>query len=197
MNGNLKLRNHARGLATEVTFYEEGYVKVRIEGARKEAQEALLELKFIDPDFRVRRRKSGVWAGLGFGALGVALVSQTALSGVLSTTAAAVLTAVGAATGLCLLMMFAYRSEERIRFWTQHGRAPVLELTASFGCVRRFRRAARDIARRIKAEFSAADRSAPAYLRDEMRAHYALRDRGTISERMCSESTMNILAKFG
>ncbi|MEM7502158.1 MAG: hypothetical protein AAF417_08955 [Pseudomonadota bacterium] len=180
-----------------MTFYAEGYVNVRIEDSRREAQEALLELKFLDPQFRVRRRKAGIWASLGLGALAVALLSQTMLRDQLSDPIAAVIAVVFATAGLCCLMMYLHRSEERIRFWTRHGRAPVLELTASFGCIRKFRRAAKRIAQRIKAEFAAADRSTPGYLRDEMRAHYALRDRGTISERMCSESTTNILAKFG
>ncbi len=197
IDGQLRLHNRPRGQATNVTFYAEGYVNVRIEDARKQSREALLELKFLDPEFRVKRRKSGVWAAVGLGALAAAVVSQTLLRGSLSSSAAAVLTAVSGTGGLCCLMMFLYRSEERIRFWTRNGRAPVLELTASFGCIRKFRRAAKRIAQRIKVELSAADRSTPNYLRDEMRAHYALRDRGTISERMCSESTSNILAKFG
>ena len=95
------------------------------------------------------------------------------------------------------LRCFVRGSQVALTFHTMTGRAEVLRLTANFGCVRNFRRAARDISTAIR-QARAADKFGDSrFLRMEMQAHYRLLESGVIGREACSRGTAKILARFG
>ncbi len=191
----VRIRNFARGVASELTFYAEGFVNIR-EGTRKKlTKDHTLELRFVDPDPAIDRRIASGWLWIALGLTVLALASHfllpiTALSGY----AFAITTLLGTLAAVAFLS-FIYKSEERIRFYTTSGRAEVLSLVSSFGCVRKMRRTARA----IQTSINGAGRGAcdVRYLRAEMQAHYRLRENGVITPQACADGTAQILSKFG
>ena len=191
----VRIKNFARGVASELTFYAEGFLNIR-EGTRKKlTKDHTLELRFVDPDPAIDRRiASGwLWVTLGFAVLALAgrfLLPITELSDY-----ALAITVLLATLAAVAFLSFIYKSEERIRFYTASGRAEVLSLVSSFGCVRKVRRTARAIQASINgAGIGAYD---VRYLRAEMQAHYRLRENGVITAQACADGTALILSKFG
>ena len=193
----LQIKNRAHGTATDFTFYEEGFLRVAFEPAGEDARDVLLDLRFLDPKYRTWRRQGK--GGLAMAVVGAAAASFSYLitPEPLSPTHFAALAAVSIAGAICGLLMFLYRWQERTEFATQHGRARVLSLVASFGCLGKFRRAAKLVEQAASAAIPASDRRDTRYYKEEMQAHYALRDRGTISTDVCAKATARILSAFG
>ena len=191
------LRNHVRRTITEVTFYEEGFLKIREGNEKSLLKEHVVELRFLDSNPVVSKQfaTSWLWSALGTGAL--ALLSLTALtmanlSGY--TTPVAGVFAVLAALSLAL---FVYRSQVTHQFFTASGKAGVVSLTGSLGCVRRARVMSfqvREAIARANADSGVHD---VRYLRAEMQAHYKLAETGVITREACSDGTALILSKFG
>ena len=191
-----RIRNVVRGVTTELTFYEEGFLRLR-EGTSKQLQkDHTIELRFLDPNIEVSRCISAAW-------LWSAIVMVLLAGGCylilpltdLAATRFAATTLLGTFAALAF-MLFVYKSEERLQFFTASGRAEVITLASSFGCISRVRRAARDIRRGIGATQQDAGVHDVRYLRAEMQAHYKLRETGVISREACSAGTAQILSKF-
>lgn len=193
----LQIKNLARGKALELTFFEEGFLRLR-EGTRKRlAKDHTVELRFVDPNPLFTRRIAlpWLWASLLFGLAFVA--APLILPQGYATTFAAPMKAILATAAVLACLIFIYRSEERIRFVTLSGRASVLELVSSFGCLSNVRRATRAIQRKIVELQQEAGPPDERHLRAEMQAHYKLRETGVISHGACSEGTARILSRFG
>ena len=193
----LQITNRAHGKSTEFTFYAEGFLTVRFEPASTRHGDVLLDLRFLDPTFRAWRRRGKGGLIITAAAFAAATLGYVLTPESLSSTQFAALAAASLATAICGLLAFLYRWEERIEFATQHGRARVLSLSSSFGCLTKFRRAARRIARAANGATAVVERRDSRYFKEEMRAHYALRDRGTISAEVCAKATARILSEFG
>ena len=95
------------------------------------------------------------------------------------------------------LLLFVYRSEVKHRFRTASGKAVVLTLTGSFGCIHRMREVASDVKRAIAENSDNTNRRDAVFLRAEMQAHYKLADTGVITREACANGTSLILTKFG
>lgn len=194
----IRIRNRVRGVITELTLYREGMLRVRIGRRKKLLGEYLLELRFLAPRATRQRRLATrcLWTALGLGAASLATGIVLPLTAIASYAyPAAILLATAAAVAL---MLFVYRSEERHHFRTATGRTRVVTLRATFGSIRRFRDAVREIERAIRGSAGPTEAERDQrYLRAEMQAHYRLAQTGVISREACSRGTALILTKFG
>ena len=191
----VRIKNFARGVVSELTFYAEGFLNIR-EGTRKKLiKDHTLELRFVDPDPAIERRIASRWLWTALVLAVVTLASYVLLPITeLSSYASATTILLGTLTAVAFLL-FINKSEECIRFYTASGRAEVLSLASSFGCVRKARRTARAIQTSINGAGSGT--YDVRYLRAEMQAHYRLRENGVITPQACADGTAQILSKFG
>ena len=191
------VRNCVNGAMTELTFYDEGFLKVREVRKGKRTREHLLELCFIAPKLysKTCAATSFLWAALATGLL--ALMSSFVLPMTQFDSYSFSATVVMSAFATLSLLLFVYKSEVRFEIRTAVGQAAVVTLSGSFGCIRKTRAAAKTIvmaARETRAQKNTRDIS---YLRAEMRAHYKLAEAGVISRETCSDCTSQILSRFG
>jgi hypothetical protein len=192
-----RLVNRVRGIVTELTLYEEGFLRVREGTSRKVLRNHLLELRFIDPEPTCSKRTAMhcLRSSLGLGVSAVLAWFILPLTNYAAYAFSATTVAVTAA--VVTFLMFVYRSEETTEFRTMSGKVPVLRLTGSFGCVRQCRKAAATIRQLVDQLDSNAPDSDQRYLRAEMQAHYRLAETGVITRRECSDGTALILSRFG
>lgn len=193
----ITLANRVRGLNTELTFFDEGFVRVREHKRKKLTKDYMLELRFLNPEPEVTRRVviHSFWAAIGMS--GAALVSW--LLAQFSALHSYVIPAsmVFATGALVALLMFIYQSGEKLHFFTASGNVPVLTLLASLGCYSRYRSIVPEISKAIGAAISSNTLEEEPYLRAEMQDHYRLRNEGVITTKTCSTGTGRILARFG
>ena len=188
--------NRVRGIATNLTFYDEGCVQVRQKRKGMRVREHLLELRFLNPKPVTSRRPA---TGFLSGAVALGLVTLATAVAVPTTplSSYAVPTTIAVATlALLSLLLFIYRSDVRYRFFTASGRAVVISLTASFGCKRKTRLTVKEISDAIRDARQDNTANDIDYLRAEMKAHYKLAETGVISRKACSNGTTLILSKF-
>lgn len=193
----IRIRNLARGVISELTFYAEGFLRVREDTHKQLVKDHTLELRFVDPDPETDRSTASGWLWTIFGLLTLTVGSHFILPTTDLAGYAFATTTVLGTLGTLALLLFIYKSEERIRFCTASGRAEVLILVSSFGCKRKMRRAARAIQASIGAAGGGSATHDVRYLRAEMQAHYKLRETGVISPQVCAASTAQILSRFG
>jgi len=198
VSSKTRLRNRVTGIVTELTFYREGFLRVRTGTPRKPLKNYLLELRFIDPAPTRRHRlaRRCLWAAAASAAAAALawVVLPLAGLGAYAFTAATLLVTFAAVA----FLLFVHRSDETHVFYTAVGKTEVLVLTGSFGCLRRCRKAAQAIQGAIKGSHcDAAAREDIRYLKAEMKAHYRLAETGVITRQACSEGTSLILARFG
>lgn len=188
--------NRVKGIVTELSFYDEGCLKVSQSYKGKRIADHLLELRFLSPNPQSSRHSAVQTLLL---ALGLGLVA-TLVAFILPETSYSAwtlsITAATATLALLALLLHIYRRQVRYRFVTANGQAAVLTLSGSFGCMRRTRAAVR----MIREAIANARKGQPVqdidYLRAEMKAHYKMKDTGVISPEACSAGTRLILAKF-
>jgi len=192
-----RVRNRVNGTVTELTFYEEGFLKIRETSKKKRSKEHLLELRFLRPEPVKKQRIATrcLWTSLGIGLLALLVSFVLPLTPVAAHTFSA--TAMLATFAIVGLMLFIYRSEQTHQFRTASGNAIVLSLTGSFGCIRRMRALAREVKLAIAEVAQDTDIHDVRYLRAEMQAHYKLAETGVITREACSNGTSLILSKFG
>jgi hypothetical protein len=192
-----RIKNRVRGIITEFTFYDEGFLKIREGTKKKFNKEHVLELRFMKPEPITTRRNATVclWSSLGIGILALFVSVVLPLMNLAQYTIS--LTVILTTLAILGLLFFVYRSEVTHQYCTTSGRTVVLSLTGSFGCDHHMRAMAREIHRaivRASAETGAHD---VRYLRAEMQAHYKLAETGAITREACSDGTALILSKFG
>ncbi|MFQ6004445.1 MAG: hypothetical protein ACE5OQ_02990 [Woeseia sp.] len=190
------LANRARGIETELTFFDEGFLKVRECRRKKLTKDYLLELRFLNPTPTTIKRivLPSLWTAMCCG--GAAAVSW--LTGVFTSLDAYTFPAsIALATvALVAILLFTYQSGEKVLFFTASGNVPVLMLLSSFGCFRRCRRIVPKISHAIGVAGRKNSVDEEAYLRAEMQDHYRLKNDGIITPRACSTATGRILARF-
>ncbi len=193
----IRIRNRVRGTITELTFYTEGFLRIREGTPKRVHKDHVLELRFVDPNPDRRRHAAAgsLWATLAASAAALGALVVLPLTG-LASYAFAIATILGTLAAVAM-MLFLYKSVESTHFCTASGRTEVLKLTASFGCITKMRRAVRAIQRGIAQAGGAGGAVDDRYLRDEMQAHYRLLEKGVITQEACSHGTAQILAKFG
>jgi hypothetical protein len=191
------IRNCVNGTVTELTFFEEGFLKVREGNNKKRNTEHVLELRFLEPDPLITQKiaTSTLWSSLGFGFVALSSAFVLPMTTLAQYTMSAVL--LTATLALLCLILFVYRSEVIFRFCTASGQTVVLSLKGSFGCIRRMREMAHQVQQAILSATTDTDADDIRYLRAEMQAHYKLVETGVITREACSDGTALILSKFG
>lgn len=189
--------NRVQGTITELTFYDEGFLKVRKGTKKKLKKEHILELRFLNPEPVTIKRIAidYLWASLGIGILALLTSFVLPLTNLAQHTISS--TAILATLAILSLLIFVYRSEVTYQYYTASGQTKVLSLIGSFGCNHRMRVLAHEIrleAKRASANTGDYDVN---YLRAEMVAHYKLAETGVITREACSDGTSLILSKFG
>ncbi len=192
-----RVSNRVRGLRTEFTFFNEGFLKVREYKRKKLSKEYMLELRFLNPKPTVIQRfvKESFWAALSFGgaaAISWLLTKFTSLDPY--TFPASIVFSTGA---MVALLLGIYQSGEKILFSTASGNVPVLTLLTNFGCFHRSRVVVPEINKAIIEAISRNALDEEPYLRAEMQDHYRLRNEGVISPKACNTASSRILARVG
>lgn len=193
----VRVANPARGVATELTFFEEGFMRVRERSRNRTAKDHVLELRFLNMEPHVTRHLAmpALWAALAMAGLAALCWFVAPLTNIphLVTPMAVV----SGTAALVAFLFFVYRSEETFSFYTASGSAEVLSLRANLGCMRKCRALAPVISRAIRHAVAGTTLDDETYLRAEMQAHYRLRETGVITHKSCSEGVSLILSKFG
>lgn len=197
VNRREKIRNRVSDVVTELVFYDEGFLRVCEMRKAKRYREHLLELQFLDPDPIPARRTA---TGILLAALGLSLSAMLAafvlpMTDLSQYTVSA--TAVLGVMAFVALLFSIRRSAVRYQFFTANGKAIVLTLTASFGCIRHSRAVARAISDAIRLSRRDTLTENADYLRAEMKAHYKLAETGVITREACADGTTQILSRFG
>jgi hypothetical protein len=193
---SFELRDRLRRVVTEITLYQEGFLRVEETRGGKRLYAHRLDLRYLDPMPTLKSYYPKRWLKIAAacgatGALAGLLASFAALRAFLLP--AAVLAGLAA---LATLLVFVYFSHEKIVFRTRHGRAAALKLIAGLGCMRRFRAALPALVHAIQEAEEELDEDTAIFLRAEMREHYRLRGEGVLSERECGDGTGRILTHF-
>jgi hypothetical protein len=196
VRNTITLNNAIRHVSTEITFYEEGILKVTPRRNGNRGESFHLDLRFLDPVPKIERTIARRWlyATLGCGAT-AALAGFLLRFDAVYFVAAAVLALTALAAAACLYVAI-YSSHEKIEFFTIHGRATVLELIANLGSIKRFRAFVPVLSQAIEESAERIGADTAAYLRAEMREHYRLRGDGILSNETCAAGTGRILAQF-
>ncbi len=191
------LSNPVRGLRTEFTLFDEGFLKVRSSKKKKLGKDYMLELRFLDPKPRVSPRfvTDSFLAALSMGgAAAISWLLTTFTSLDTYTFPASIVLSTGAIVALLLCI---YQSGEKILFCTARGNVPVLMLLTNFGCFRKSRTVVSEISNAIVIAIKKDNLEEEPYLRAEMQDLYRLRNQGVISPKACQTGTSRILARFG
>ena len=191
------INNLVTGSSTEITYYREGFIKVRKAQKGKNGIESLLELRFLDNVPTVTRHSSTtfLWLFLTFGLLAGVSAFFLPLANLLQYSIS--LVASCASISVVSLLLFVYRSEVKYQFRTACGQAVVLTLTSSFGCNRRMQATVNRIKTAIVEAIDNIDSSDEKYLRAAIQANYRLAETGVITRKACTDGNFLILAKLG
>jgi len=190
------LNNPIRRLRTDLTLYEEGFLKVERRRGGKLDDTFRLDLRYLDPYPTIERVVALRTLYVALGSGGIAALSGMLLHFAIWPLVTGSVVAASVATLLVSMLVAAYRSYERTEFVTLHGRAPVLRLFANLGSIKRFRSFGPTLSRAITQAAERSGDGTAAFLRAEMREHYRLRGDGVLSRDACAQSTRLILAQF-
>lgn len=188
--------NWVKGVQTELTFFEEGFLKVRQFRRGILCKDHILELRFLNLEPTTSRIVSWpfLWTALGLGGISAATALIASLAAPQYLIPASVLSGTGA---IVTLLLFLYKSSESFSFYTASGVAEVLTLRSNLGCFRRCRKAVPMVTAAIRDAVAGSTLDQETYLRAETQAHYRLRETGVITRRACSTGISLILTKFG
>jgi hypothetical protein len=193
---HLRLDNKSRGIATEFTFFEKGFLGVREERRGDSGEEVLIDLRHLDPRPVLSRSFAGKSLAVGLCSIGLGLLIG-AVAYAFSLPAVVSVPAIGTAfaTGAVALWLFVQRTCNEVTFRTKHAQTEVLTLTANLGCFRAYRAFVPKLVSAIN-EARATNADKNQQLKDETREHYRLRDQGALSDEDCGTGTRRILALF-
>lgn len=191
-----ELNNRGRGVNTELTLYEEGFLEIATENRGKQSGEHIFDLRYVDPTPTLNQFIAVKMLYTGLGLLGAAL-----LSGILAYfqvfSAVTISLGIGFLTAALITgILFVYRTKEEAVFCTLSGRGEVIKLLASPGCIRQLRNLVPEIVKAINHAHSLNTLKKEQRLREEMREHYRLKDQGVLTEDDCSTCTLRILHDF-
>lgn len=192
-----QFRNRLRDTATEFVLFDDDFVSVRHtrKGGQRQA-ERTLDLRYLDARPIVSRDFAKTPLRAAAATLLVALVAGLfAYAGIVPRESLLVCGAFGFAA-LAASFIYIKRREERTAFRTRHGRAVVLGIVASFGCMRSARRCARELVHAIVAAQRRSTLDKDSALRAEIQEHYRLASAGQLTEQARTAAIRKILARF-
>jgi len=191
------LNNHVQRTITEITYYEEGYLKIREGNKKKLLKEHVIELRFIDPEPIMVRQIAMRWLWSSLALAVLALFASLVLPVTRISQYAAPAATILSILAVLIFFVFVYRSKISHIFCTASGKTDVVTLSGSIGCFRQARNMAIGIRKAIERACEDSGVHDVRYLRAEMQAHYRLAETGVITREECSDGTALILSKFG
>ncbi len=192
----LTLRNAMRRTSVELTLYREGFLDVATAGSGNDGERYHLDLHYLDPIPTIERSVASGWFYTALSCFAAAGLAAFALRFESVWLAALVVLGVAVVAAAAAVFVGLYRSCERTAFATIHGRAPVLQLVANLGSLKKFRAFVPVLSAAIEEAAERIGDDTAAFLRAEMREHYRLRGDGVLSNQSCADSTGRILAQF-
>lgn len=196
VRNKLTLKNPVRRACAQMTFFEEGVLKITTLRNGRWSEPLYIDLRFLDPVPKIERMVATRWLYGAFGCGAAAALAAFLLRFDALYVAAASALGLAVLGGAAALYVAIYASYERIEFFTMHGRATVLALIANWGSLRRFRAFLPVLSGAIDEAAESIGTDTAAYLRAEMREHYRLRGNGVLSQDSCAAGTGRILAQF-
>jgi hypothetical protein len=193
-----RLDNRSRGIATEFTFFDKGFLGVREERRGDDGDEIVLELRHLDPRPVLTRSFAAKSLAAGLGSLGLSLLTAAAAY-VWTVPALLTVPAICAslAAGAVALWLFVRHTRNEVTFRTRHAQTAVLTLTANLGCFQAYRAFVPRLVSEINKARAAHPSDKQQQLKDETREHYRLRDAGALNDEDCGTGTRRLLAQFG
>jgi len=190
------LHNHIQRTTTEITYYEEGFLKIREGSKKKLLKEHILELRFIDPEPIMVKRIAIAWLCSAFSLAILALLAGALLPASKISQYAAPVALTLSFLSVLGFAVFVYRSKIMHIFCTASGKTDVFTLSGSIGCFHPARKMAAHVREAIEQACANSGAHDVRYLRAEMQAHYRLAETGVITREECSDGTALILSKF-
>ena len=189
-----------QGKSTEIVYFQEGWLRLRIGSREGVESEQLVEVGFLDPTFVRRWHFHKLWLSLftlGLGCLATTwFLSAMGIPG-LSADVLALSIITATATVVLALTMLIRGARRRVIFVTRNGRVPTVVLTAMPGRHNTVNQVAKEIGNLLTEASPTSNPAGPEQLRAEMQGHYRLRDAGVISGELCDKGTRRILTQFG
>lgn len=189
--------NRTRGKRTELTFFQEGYLRVRERQGKTKRTEYLLDLRFLSPVPTTERTIAvgSLYAAGGLAALAlVTWILTLLIPGSVFLAFALGAASIGTLGALGLATYFSY---EKTTFSTAAGNAVVLTLFGGLDSFKRCRQLVPKVVKAIEAAQAKNTEDRSDYLRLEMREHYRLKEFGVLANDDCSTGTRRILSEFG
>jgi hypothetical protein len=194
-HARIELQSRLRRRALQLELIDYYFLVVRSYRSRAVAAEYVLDLRFVDAVPASSRHIASRWllAALVLGVLAGAMALRIAGSAA----AAEWLTASGIVVGMAIAAGFAglYRTTETLSMYSVHGRAKLFEFTAGLGAERALKPFTGKLAAHIKLAVAARRPIRSEHLRDEMREHFRLRQKGVLSVEDYEASKARILAE--
>jgi len=196
----LTVASRLRRCETELALLDNDRLAVRSRRPRRPRQDYVLDLRFINVQPVTNRRIAWLCWQTSV-ALAVLATSSHWLASLFSDPAWLHVGMLGAAglltAAICTGVLALYRTRETIEYRSLHGHARLLEITGGLGCSRAAAAFTQELARRITAARAHTPQSRQQFLRDEMREHRRLQDKGVLSRGAYEASKQLILQAHG
>lgn len=196
VQARVRLRSVMRGATLALDIFDYYYLSVHARSRGSAAREYVLDLRFVAPSPEKTRRIPGRWIKL---TLGLVVLSTAAAWWLHSSPVAwwqhGWIPAIAALFSVTAFAVFlcAYRSTETLIWLSAHGRVKLIEFTGGLGTFRACRAFEKKLAAHVRATVTARKQPRERYLRDEMREHSRLRERGVLSAQDYETSKARIL----
>jgi len=193
-NACVDVPDRLRRRVLRLEIFDYFYLAVRVHRSRSVMSEYVLDLRFVDPSVRMTRHIATRWL-----VATLVLAALAAASGLRAQDSAAPgnwLVACLVASTLAVMSAFvcAYRTTETLAVFSTHGRARVLEHTGMPGLGRALRPFLVKLSAHVRVAIATRRHSKARYLRDEMREHARLHERGVLSSPEYEAGKVRILA---
>ena len=167
---------------------------MRVQRSQSVLAEYVLDLRFVDPSVRRSRHIATRWlvATLFLVALAVAIGLRVQGSAAPGNWLVACL--ISSTLAVAAGFVCAYRTTETLAVFSTHGRARVLEHTGMPGLGRALRPFLVKLSAHVRVAIATRRHSKARYLRDEMREHARLHERGVLSSPEYEAGKVRILA---
>ena len=181
-----------------LTLFDQGLLRVRRGSKRKILSDYTIDVRFVDPNAFFARHIAWRWLAAGFGCISLGVIGLWAtLSWAGAWWWAASLSALAiSAGGLCCLIAL-YRTGDRLRYASVHGRAEVIRISGGLGLPRRLNGFSAALKACIAAARNSMDIKNAGFLRDEMREHQRLKIEGILADDDFEQAKIRILGAHG
>jgi hypothetical protein len=197
LHARVELHSRIRRRALQLELIDYYYLVVRLYRARLVAAEYVLDLRFANASLALSRHVASRWILSALVLIALAGAIAYRIGG--SAAPGSWLAAGGIVFGLAVAatVVGLYRTTETISMYSLHGHARLLEFTAGLGVKRAVGPFRNKLAAHIRLAAAARRPMRSEHLRDEMREHFRLRERGVLSEEEYEASKTRILAEHG